>query len=129
MNESVESEDLECWFLIPIVRDSDRKQHQPILWRLLEEALSRFGGWTGPERTNWCRKVELVPGGWMPEGSNKPIKDESRKYTVFLPPAEIEILGSLLRKVANSFDQQEILLCIGGRRKRIIPTLEDGFLE
>jgi hypothetical protein len=65
----------------------------------------------------------------MPEGSNKPIKDESRKYTVFLPPAKIEILRLLLRKAANSFDQQEIFLCIGGRRKRIIPKPEDGFLE
>ena len=39
--------EIECWFLIPIVRDSDRRPHQPILWRLLEEALT--WGWKGPE--------------------------------------------------------------------------------
>jgi len=52
VNENVESDDLECWFLIPIVRDSDRKQHQPILWRLLEEAFKRQIRWLDGTRKN-----------------------------------------------------------------------------
>jgi len=49
--------EVECWFLIPVVRDSDRGVHQPVSWRLLEEALSdAWGGWTGPETMRWGRK-------------------------------------------------------------------------
>lgn len=121
--------EVECWFLIPLVRDSDRGLHQPVLWRLLEEALSdAWGGWTGPETMRWGRKQGGVPGGWKAEGSADPITDQSRKYTVFVPPARLDALRSLLKKAANSFDQQEILLSIRGRRERIIPTPEDGFL-
>ena len=72
--------EVECWFLIPLVRDSDRGLHQPVLWRLLEEALSdTWGGWTGPETMRWGRKKSTVLGGWKPEGSADPIADESRK--------------------------------------------------
>jgi len=111
------------------VRDSDRGLHQPVLWRLLEEALSdAWGGWTGPETMQWGRKKGAVPGGWKPEASADPIIDESRKYTVFVPAAKLDTLRSLLKKTANSFDQQEILLSVRGRRERIIPTPEDGFL-
>jgi hypothetical protein len=122
--------EVECWFLIPLVRDSDRGLHQPVLWRLLEEALSdAWGGWTGPESMRWGRKQGAVPGGWKPEGSADPITDESRKYTVFVAPARLDALRSLLKKAANSFDQQEILLSVRGRRERIIATPDDGFLE
>lgn len=124
-----ETLEVECWFLIPLVRDSDRGLHQPVLWRLLEEALSdAWGGWTGPETMQWGRKKGAVPGGWKPEASADPITDESRKYTVFVPPAKLDALCSLLKKAANSFDQQEILLSVRGRRERIIPTPEDSFL-
>jgi hypothetical protein len=77
----------------------------------------------------WGRKRSTVPGGWQPKRAERPITDESRKYTVFVPPAKLEALRSLLRKAANSFDQEEILLSVRGRRERIIPTPEDGFLE
>lgn len=122
--------DVECWFLVPLVRDSDRGLHQPVLWRLLEEALSdAWGGWTGPETMRWGRKKHAVPGGWKPEGSAAPMTDESRKYTVFVPLAKLDALRSLLKKAANSFDQEEILLSVRGRRERIIPTPEAGFLR
>lgn len=121
--------EIECWFLLPIVRNSDGGPHPSVLWRLLEEALSEgWGGWTGPESVQWGRKKDVVPGGWKPEGADAPIADENRKYTVFMPPAELDTLRSLLRKAANSFDQQEILLSVHGRRERIIPTPKDGFL-
>jgi hypothetical protein len=124
-----ETLEVECWFLIPLVRDSDRGLHQPVLWRLLEEALSdAWGGWTGPETMRWGKKRGAVPGGWKLKGSADPITDESRKYTVFVRPARLDALRSLLKQVANSFDQQEILLSVRGRRERIIPTPDDGFL-
>jgi hypothetical protein len=124
-----ETLEVECWFLIPLVRDSDRGLHQPVLWRLLEEALSdAWGGWTGPETMQWGRNKGAVRGGWKSEASADPITDESRKYTAFVPPAKLGALRSLLKKAANSFDQQEILLSVRGRRERIIPTPEDGFL-
>lgn len=123
------SREIECWFLIPIVRDSDRGPHQPVLWRFLEEALSdAWGGWTGPEHVAWGRRKGAIPGGWKPEGAGAPTIDESRKYTVFVPPSKLDALRALLKKVANSFDQQEILLSARGRRERIIPAPEDGFL-
>jgi len=122
--------EIECWFLIPIERNSDRGLHQPVLWDTLQEALSRdWGGWTGPERMHWGRTRSTVPGGWQPKGAERPVTDESRKYTVFVMPAKLDALRSLLRKAANSFDQEEILLSVRGRRERIIPTPEDGFLE
>ncbi len=125
-----ETLEVECWFLIPLVRDSDRGLHQPVIWRLLEEALSdAWGGWTGPETMRWGRKKGAVPGGWKPEESADPITDESRKYTVFVALAKLDALRSLLMKAANSFDQQEILLSVRGRRERIVPRPEDGFLE
>jgi hypothetical protein len=101
-----------------------------VLWRLLEEALSEaWGGWTGPEPMRWGRKKAAIPGGWKPQASADPITDESRKYTVFVPPPRLDALRSLLKKAANSFDQQEILLSVRGRRERIVPTPADGFLQ
>jgi len=39
-----------CTFLIPVVRDSDRRLHSPLVWRLLQNALvDTFGALTGPE--------------------------------------------------------------------------------
>ncbi|MBI1876484.1 MAG: hypothetical protein HYS05_21695 [Acidobacteria bacterium] len=97
-----ETLEVECWFLIPLVRDSDRRLHQPVLWRLREEALSdAWGGWTGPETMRWGRKYGTVHGGWKPEGSTDPVTDESRKYTVFVPPASLDALRSLLKKAAK----------------------------
>ena len=55
--------EVECWFLIPLVRDSDSGLHQALLWRLLEEALSdTWGGWTGPETMRWGRKAGRCSG-------------------------------------------------------------------
>jgi hypothetical protein len=78
---------------------------------------------------HWGRKKSTVPGGWKPEGAERPITDESRKYTVFIPTAKLGALRSLLKRAANSFDQEEILLSVRGRRERIVPTPEDGLLE
>ena len=121
---------LECSFLVPVLRDSDRRPHSPLKWRLLREALHRrFGGWTGPRRVFAFRSAELVPGGWMPEGSEQAIEDESRLYRVSVPEDRVDELRSLLRKVANSFDQQTIYLSVRGYVEFVTPRPVDSFLE
>lgn len=89
-----ETLEIECWFLVPIRRDSgNRELHQPVLWQLLDEAFEELEvGLTGPEIMDWARKKATVPGVW------KRIIDESRKYTVFVPPAKLDALRSLLKK-------------------------------
>lgn len=58
-----------CVFLIPVVRDSDRKPHAPILWRLLQDAiLQTFGAVAGPETVVYYRSRGAVPGAWSPRG-------------------------------------------------------------
>lgn len=121
-----------CWFVIPIVRNSNRnKKHPPVLWRLLEDALCReiSSGLTGPRTFFGYEDVELLPGVWIPE--RKRIEDESRKYTVFVPESRIEQLRSLLKRAANSFDQLSIALDVRGDPEFVVPEPEqkDGFLE
>ncbi len=120
---------IECSFLIPIVRDSDRRPHPPIVWRLLQDALHhRFGGRTGPRRVFAFRSAELVPGGWIPEGDTKAIEDESRLYKVSVPEDKLDELRTLLGQVANTFDQQVVYLSVRGYVEYVEPSPEDGFL-
>src|SRR5436309_11755715 len=103
----------ECSFLIPILRNSNRKPHQPLAWRLLTNALnSKFGGQTGPQRTFLYRSMELVPGEWVPDGQVEPIEDESRLYRVSVAEDKVDELRSILRKAGNTFDQRSIYLCV-----------------
>jgi hypothetical protein len=121
---------IECSFLIPVVRDSDRCPHSPSTWRLLQDALHRgFGGRTGPRRVFAFRSAELVPGGWLPEGGIEAIEDESRLYKVSVPEDQLDELRKLLRKAANSFDQQVLYLSVRGFVEYLEPRPEDGFLE
>ncbi len=121
---------VECSFLIPTTRDTDRQPHPAMAWHLLKEALiRRFGGWSGPERVIVFRSSEFVPGGWIPEGGSEPVRDESRRYTVSLPEDRVDNLRTLLRKVANTFDQQVIYLSVRGYVEFIEPGPADGVLE
>ncbi len=121
---------VECSFLIPVTRDTDHLPHQPLAWRLLKQALLRhFGGWSGPEKVLVFRKEELVPGGWIPEGGSEPIRDESQRYTVSLPEDRLDELRTLLRKAANTFDQQVIYLSVRGYVEFVEPSTRDGYLE
>src|SRR5262245_21443998 len=104
---------VECSFLVPIVGDTDRKPHSPIAWRLLHDALhSSFQGLSGPERFMLARDVELVPGSYTEEATGKQVHDESRRYTVAIPEAQVDVLRGLLRKAANTFDQKCVYLSV-----------------
>jgi len=125
---------LECSFLVPILRDSKRdskpESHDPILWRLLDDALREaFTGRSGPRRIFAYRTEELIPGDYSEPDTGRRVEDESRLYTVAIPTREIDRLRVILRTVANSFDQQSIYLSVAGVVEYIEATEEDGFLS
>lgn len=119
-----------CVFLIPVVRDSDRKPHPPVLWRLLQDALARiFGAVTGPEAVLYYRRRETVPGVWSADEGQAPVEDLSRRYTVAIAADQVDNLRALLRRAGNSFDQRTIYLEVAGYAELLEVRPEDGFLE
>lgn len=96
---------LQCHFLVPLYRDSDRLPHPPRHWAALRAELhSRFGGVTGPEGP--------IPGTYTNRAGQR-VDDESHRYTVALPPSRVDELRRLLVRVANTFDQESIYLSVG----------------
>ena len=124
MNENL----VECSFLVPLVRNTDKKPHSATVWQALERTLyETFGGSTGPEHI--YRSVSGVPGSYQ-DDDGSPVRDESWRYIVALPVRQIDRLRAILRKVANSFDQECIYLCKpGGEVEFIRAGEDDGFLE
>ena len=121
---------VECSFLVPIVGDTDRKPHSPIAWRLLQDAIHHlFKGLSGPERFLLVRDVELVPGSYTEEATGSRVHDESRRYTVAIPEAQVEVLRRLLRKAANTVDQKCIYLSVAGVVEFVTAKPEDGYLD
>jgi hypothetical protein len=61
---------VECSFLIPLTRDSDKQPHLPTTWRRLRYALRTIspGGHSGPETV--FRDVESIRGEWHDEAAN-----------------------------------------------------------
>lgn len=119
-----------CVFLIPLVRDSDRKPHPPIMWRLLQDALiRRFGAMTGPETVLYYRNPKAVPGAWSPGEGEELVEDLSRKYAVAIPADQVDELRALLRRAGNSFDQRVMYLEVAGYADLLEVRPEDGFLE
>jgi len=118
-----------CRFLVPLVRDSDREPHPPVLWRLLQDALLRaFGSLTGPRTVIHLSRTP-VPGAWSPRQGESPVEDLSREYTVAVPADRVDDLRALLRRVGNSFDQRTMYLEVAGRAELLEVRPEDGFLE
>ncbi len=70
-----------------------------------------------------------MPGEWVQGQSGKVIEDESRKYHVAVPKDQVKRLRGILRKVANSFDQECIFLSVAGLVEYVERRPEDGFLE
>ena len=119
-----------CTFLIPVVRDSNRRPRPPSAWRLLQDALLRtFGALTGPEPVLYYRRPEAVPGVWRPEEGKEPVEDLSPKDTVAAPADRVDELRALLRGAGNSFDQRVMYLEVGGYAEFLEVRPEDGFLE
>lgn len=113
----------ECVFLIPLVRDSDRRPHQPIVWDLLRNALRR-------EFEAFHFDVATVPGEWI--SSDDPgnvVEDQCRKFTVAIPQDRVDELRRVLRRAGNSFDQREVYLAVAGYAELLKVKPEDGFSE
>ena len=123
------TEDLvECSFLVPLVRNTNKKKHSSSVWQALERTLyETFGGGTGPEQI--YRSVSHTPG-FYEDDSGGFTPDESFRYLVALRRDEFDRLRAILRKVANSFDQECIYLRKpGGEVEFVRAGEDDGFLE
>ncbi len=116
----------ECHFLVPLVRNSDRLPHSSTAWRLLQNVLRRrFGGRSGPEQIH--ATIRATPGDYTDKGGH-PIEDESYRYIVAIEPKRVMELRELLKKVANTFDQEAIYLSVRGEVTFVYPTEADGVL-
>ena len=119
-----------CVFLVPVVRDGNRKPHQPILWRMLQDALVQtFGSVTGPETVIGYRSRVAVRGVWSPDGGEDLVEDLSRRYTIAIPAERVPALKELLRRAGNSFDQRVMYLEVAGYAELLEVRPEDGFLD
>jgi len=119
-----------CVFLVPVVRDSDRKPHPSILWRRLQDVLVRlFEGIGGPETVLYYRTLDPVAGSWSAGQGSDPVEERSRKYTVAVPRERVDELRALLRRAGNSFDQRVMYLEVAGYAELLEIGPEDGFLE
>src|SRR6266849_5977622 len=106
---------VQCEFFVPIVRNSDKKPHQPIAWNLLVNEIRRCfpAGHSGPE--TFYRGDALVPGEYEEHPDVPPVKDISRRYLLAIPDSKVSDLRSLLRMAAHSFDQQAFYLSVAGQ--------------
>ena len=117
---------VECSFLIPLVRDSNKQPHQPVYWNALQDALfGCFGGSTGPDVV--YRAVRPVRGEYESESGAR-VLDESYRYIVATPRRRLDELRSILRRARNTFDQESIYLSVAGIVEFVTGTEEDGFL-
>src|SRR5438034_4378171 len=121
---------IETWFLIPIVRDSDKRTHVATLWgNLREEIFALAGGLSEPAGVVVIKDLELVKGSWKETETAAPEGDESRKYTVVLAESKVDDLRNVLYRAANSFDQKEILFLARGEDRTVRRDSTKGFLK
>ena len=115
-----------CEFLVPLVRDKDRVPHTHLAWAALHDALfACFDGFTGPELV--MRLQRTVPGQYRSASKGR-VEDECRQYKVALPLSRIDELRGVLRKAANTFDQEAIFLVVKGEVEFVSGKPEDGAL-
>lgn len=119
---------IETWFVIPTVRDSDKKKHRATLWGLLRAELYEVAG---ADSWKWVILEELAPtkGSWKNPKTGKPVRDKSRKYTVVVLREKAEEIREVLFRAANSFDQQEILFMVLGVDRSVKRDPKKGFLK
>lgn len=119
---------VQCEFFVPILRDSEKKPHQPSAWMALGTEIRRTfpAGHSGPE--TFYRGNALIAGEYADCPQEPPTKDESRRYLLAIPAAKVNDLRQLLRKAAKTFDQRAIYLAVKGDVEFIAATEADGYL-
>jgi hypothetical protein len=124
----VDERRVQCEFFVPIVRDSDKKPHQPVAWNLLVNEVRRLfpAGHSGPE--TFYRGDSLVPGEYEESPATQPVQDISRRYILAISEAKVNDLRLLLRMAAHTFDQKAIYLSVAGSVEFVVPTDDDGYL-
>jgi hypothetical protein len=85
-----------------------------------------FDGFTGPETVLRLRRTS--PGEYRSEETNERIPDENRQYRIALPASRFEELRAVLRRAANTFDQESMFLAIQGEVEFVKATKADGTL-
>jgi hypothetical protein len=120
------AEIVECAFLIPVVRDGDRRPHRPSCWKALQDALyDTFSGYSGPE--TWFRvyRTAYQTAGEYESESRARVQDRSRRYVVAVPRQRLDELGGVLRRAASTFDQEAVYLSVAGVVEFVRGTEED----
>jgi hypothetical protein len=127
---STESEGrIETWFVVPIVRNSNRQAHIAELWsHLRREIYDIAGGFSGPKQVI-IEDIESVAGSWRDPATGAEVPDESRKYTVVIAQSRVGALREVLERAANSFDQEEILFMVKGEEQSVRRDPSKGFLH
>ena len=112
------SQIVECSFFVPLRRDanlSDGAVHPKEAWTLLDmEMFDRFGGGTTAPGKN--------RGFYTDPDTKQRVGDESRRFIVAVPEAELDRLRLFLSGVCVMFGQKCIYLSIAGRVEFIGPA-------
>jgi len=112
---------LVCNVIAPLVRDSDRKKHQPFVLDYLRAAFWQYGG-------EHSLQIMLIRGSWKPSEEDPPVEDESLKYTIYVPRDRVSELRELMHKIGNTLDQRTMALEIEGKAELIDVQRSRGFL-
>ena len=116
---------VECSFLVPLVQNSTQRPHQPLVWNALDDALySRFGGSSAEQLYQAIRPVD----GQYQGNEGERIRDRSLRYVVAIREGRLDELRALLRRVANSFDQECVYLAVRGVVEFVVGAPADGYL-